>query len=257
MNKLNSLFSLEGKVALVTGGYRGLGSSISRGLAECGARIALNGRTKSAVEAAAADFKEAGLEAIPAVFDISDEKAVQAGVKEIENQLGPVDILINNAGIHRRHKLEDMPVEDFKTVVDTNLTAAFIVAKAVVPGMIRRKSGKIVNICFLMSQLARPTTGNYAAAKGGLSMLTRAMAGEWAQHNIQINGIGPGYFETELTRVLKEDPEFNSWICGRTPAGRWGKPEELQGLAVFLASPASSFINGETIYIDGGLSSVI
>ena len=148
-------------------------------------------------------------------------------------------------------------MEDFRSVVETNLTSAFIMAKAVVPSMIKEGSGKIINICSLMSDLARPTTGNYAAAKGGLRMLTRAMAGEWAQHNIQVNGIGPGYFETEMTQKLKDDPEFNGWICGRTPAGRWGKPEELQGLAIYLAAPASSFVNGQVVYVDGGLTAVI
>ncbi len=164
---------------------------------------------------------------------------------------------MNNAGIQRRHKLEEMPVEEFRLVIETNLTAAFIAAKAVAPAMIAAKSGKIINMCSLMTDLARPTTGNYAAAKGGLRMLTRAMTAEWAQYNIQANGIAPGYFETDMTRKLKEDPEFNSWICGRTPSGRWGDPEELQGLAVFLASEASTYINGQVIFVDGGMSAVV
>ena len=257
MNKLDKLFSLEGKVALVTGGYRGLGFEFTRGLASCGARVAINGRSADGVFNAVKELSDAGYEALPAVFDITDEAAVQAGIVSIEQEWGPVDILVNNAGIHRRNKLEDMTVEEFQQVLDTNLTAAFIVAKSVVRGMIARRSGKIINISSMMYQLSRPTTANYCAAKAGLSMLTRSMAGEWAKHNIQINAIAPGYFETDLTRKLKEDPAFDSWICGRTPSARWGNPGELHGLVVFLASPSSSYVNGETIIIDGGLSGVI
>lgn len=257
MSNLDSLYSLEGKTALVTGGYRGLGLAIARGLAGAGATVVLNGRSAEGVDAAVEQLRTEGLSAHGAAFDITDERAVRLGIDEITTSAGPIDILVNNAGIQKRHKLEEMPVEDFRTVLEVNLTAAFIVAKATVPGMMERGGGKIINICSLMSDLARPTTGNYAAAKGGLRMLTRAMAGEWAARNIQVNGIGPGYFETEMTKKLKDDPAFNSWICGRTPAGRWGKPEELQGLAVFLASGASSFVNGQVIFVDGGLTAVI
>jgi gluconate 5-dehydrogenase len=257
MSKLDTLYSLEGKTALVTGSYRGLGLMIARGLAEAGARIVLNGRSTEGVEAAAQSLSEEGFQVISSVFDVTDESSVRDGIDAIRRDWGSIDILINNAGIQRRHKLEEMPVEDFRSVLDTNLTAAFITSKAVVPEMIQRKSGKIINICSLMSDLARPTTGNYAAAKGGLRMLTRSMATEWAQHNIQVNGIAPGYFETDMTRPLKEDPEFNNWICGRTPAGRWGQPTELQGLSIFLASAASSFVNGQVVFIDGGLSCAI
>ncbi|MEX0332349.1 MAG: SDR family oxidoreductase [Puniceicoccaceae bacterium] len=257
MSNLTSLYSLEGKTALVTGGYRGLGLSISRGLAGAGAKIILNGRSADGVEAAVEGLRKEGYDAHGAPFDITDEKAVGQSIENLTTNIGPIDILVNNAGIQKRHKLEEMPVEDFRTVLEVNLTAAFIVAKAVVPGMMEREGGKVINICSLMSDLARPTTGNYAAAKGGLRMLTRAMAGEWASSNIQVNGIGPGYFATEMTQKLKDDPDFNSWICGRTPAGRWGMPEELQGLAVFLASGASSFVNGQVIFVDGGLTAVI
>jgi gluconate 5-dehydrogenase len=257
MTELENLFSLSGKIALVTGSYRGLGLSIARGLASAGARVVINGRSREGVEETVKALSAEGYEALAAVFDVVDEQSVKDGIQQIQQQWGRVDILVNNAGIHRRNKLEDMPVEDFKLVVDTNLTSAFIVAKAVVPEMMEAGSGKIINICSLMSDLARPTTGNYAAAKGGLRMLTRAMAGEWAQHNIQINGIGPGYFESDMTQHLQADPEFNNWVCNRTPAARWGKPEELQGLAVYLASPASDFVNGQVIYIDGGLTAVI
>ncbi len=257
MSELKNLFSLQGRVALVTGSYRGLGLAIARGLANAGARVVINGRSREGVEATVEALKAEGHEALAAVFDVVDEASVKEGIEQIRKQWGRVEILVNNAGIHRRHKLEEMPVEDFKLVVDTNLTSAFIVAKAVVPEMIKAESGKIINICSLMSDLARPTTGNYAAAKGGLRMLTRAMAGEWAKHNIQINGIGPGYFESDMTEHLQADPEFNSWVCKRTPAARWGKPEELQGLAVYLASAASNFVNGQVIFVDGGMTAVI
>jgi gluconate 5-dehydrogenase len=257
MNKLDTLFSLQGRTALVTGGYRGLGLCIARGLAAAGARVVINGRSAGGVDEAVSALAAEGFEALPAVFDVTDEAAVTAGLAGVHAEWGNVDILFNNAGIQRRHKLEDMPVADFRLVLETNLTSAFLMAREVVPGMLKSGGGKIVNICSLMSDLARPTTGNYAAAKGGLKMLTKSMAAEWAKHNIQVNGIAPGYFETELTRPLKEDPVFNSWICGRTPAGRWGRPEELQGLAVFLASPASSFVNGQVVFVDGGLSAAI
>jgi gluconate 5-dehydrogenase len=257
MKPIPERFSLKGKTALITGSYRGLGETIARGLAKAGARVVLNGRSADGVEAAAKAMRDAGHEAMGVPFNVTDEASVNEGIGRINEAWGRVDILVNNAGIQRRHKLEEMPVEEFRLVIETNLTAAFIVAKAVVPGMLAAKSGKIINMCSLMTDLARPTTGNYAAAKGGLRMLTRAMTAEWAQHNIQANGIAPGYFETEMTRKLKEDPEFNSWICGRTPSGRWGDPRELQGLAVFLASEASTYINGQVIFVDGGMSAVV
>ena len=257
MPKLETLFSLEGRVVLVTGGYRGLGLAMARGLAECGARVVLNGRNAGAVRESAEACLADGLAAYPAAFDITDEAAVQAALSRIEEHWGGVDILVNNAGIQRRHPLESMPVADFREVLETNLTAAFILAKAVVPGMIRRRAGKIINISSMMHRLARPTTANYCAAKSGLVMLTRSMACEWGRHNIQANAVAPGYFETEMTRKLKEDPEFDAWIRGRTPAARWGLPEELQGAVVFLASAASAYVNGEVLTVDGGLSGVI
>jgi gluconate 5-dehydrogenase len=257
MKNMDTLFSLKGKTALLTGSYRGLGLAMARGLAGAGARVVLNGRSAEGVHASVEALCDEGLDAVPAVFDICNEDAVRKGVSGVVESSGPIDILVNNAGIQRRSKLEEMPLEDFREVLETNLTSAFTVAKAVVPAMMQRGGGKIINICSLMSDLARPTTGNYAAAKGGLRMLTRAMAGEWAEHNIQVNGIAPGYFETDMTRKLKDDPTFNSWICGRTPARRWGKPEELQGIAIFLSGPASSFVNGQVIFIDGGLTAVV
>lgn len=257
MTDCSTLFSLTDQVALVTGGYRGLGLSIARGMGRAGARVYLNGRSADGVAAGVDTLRSEDLDARGCVFDITDEAAVSAGIRTIEKESGPVQILVNNAGIHRRNPLLDMSLPDFQTVLDTNLTAAFLVAKAVAPQMVKAQAGKVINVCSLMSELARPTTGNYAAAKGGLKMLTRAMAAEWAPHNIQVNGIAPGYFETEMTRALKEDSEFNSWICGRTPSGRWGQPEELQGVAVFLASAASQYINGQLIAVDGGLTAVV
>jgi len=177
--------------------------------------------------------------------------------KRLAQRHGNIDILVNNAGVQRRHPLASMLLAEFKAVLDVNLTAAFLVARSVVEGMFAQGSGKIINICSLMSDLARPTTGKYAAAKSGLRMLTRSMAGEWASEGIQVNAIAPGYFETEMTKKLKEDPQFNEWICGRTPAGRWGQSSELAGLAVFLASPASSYINGQMVFADCGLTDVV
>jgi gluconate 5-dehydrogenase len=257
MERLDALFSIKGKVALVTGSYRGLGRQIAAGLAAAGATVVINGRSAEGVEEAVGEFRQAGVDAHGAVFDITDEGAVAAGIARVCEACGPVEILVNNAGIQRRGKLEEMPLADFREVIEANITSAFIVSKELVGGMIRRSEGKIINICSLMSDLARPTTGNYAAAKGGLRMLTRAMAAEWGRHNIQVNGIAPGYFATEMTRKLKDDPAFNDWICGRTPAGRWGDPQELQGLAIFLASGASSYVNGQVIFVDGGLTAVI
>ena len=254
---LGQQFGLKGQRILITGGYRGLGLAMARGLARAGAEVALNGRSREKVEEAVAALRAEGLKAHAAVFDITEESSVKEGISALREAMGPVTVLFNNAGIHRRSPLEKMSLEDFRTVVETNLTAAFLVARTVVPDMFAAGAGKIINTCSLMSELARPTTGNYAAAKGGLKMLTRAMAAEWGGRNIQVNAIAPGYFLTELTENLKADPEFDGWICGRTPAGRWGLPEELAGLAVFLASPASSFINGQMILADGGLSSVI
>ncbi|MEM6333863.1 MAG: SDR family oxidoreductase [Planctomycetota bacterium] len=253
-----TLFDLRGRVALITGSAQGLGRSIATGLARAGASVVINGRDAERVAEAVEDFTAARLAATGLAMDVTDEASV---VRELSHArdggVGPIDILVNNVGVHRRAPLEDMSTQAWQAVLDANLTSAFTVSREVARGMIERKSGKIINICSLMSDLGRPTTGNYAAAKGGLRMLTRAMAVEWARHNIQINGIAPGYFATELTRELVEDDEFNRWICGRTPAHRWGQPDELVGAAIYFASQASSFVNGQVLYVDGGLTAAI
>ncbi|PAW69113.1 MAG: gluconate 5-dehydrogenase [Opitutia bacterium Tous-C1TDCM] len=247
------LFDLTGRTALITGSSQGLGLAFARGLATAGAAVVLNGRDEAKLAAAAAALRAEGFLAGTAAFDVTDGAAVAAAVARIEDEFATIDILMNNAGIHRRAPLAEMTEAQWREVIDTNLTSAFLVARAVAPRMIARGRGKIINTCSVMSEVSRPTTGNYAAAKGGLKMLTRAMAVEWAKHGVQANGIAPGYFETELTAPLVADPQFNAWICGRTPAGRWGQPDELAGTAVFLASAASDFVNGQIITVDGGL----
>ena len=257
MSLIEQLFSLQGRVALVTGGYRGLGGTMASALAEAGATVFLNGRSEDKVMYCVEKFRNDELDAHPAVFDVTDENAVQSGVASIIKDHGKIDILINNAGINKRNLLKDMPLQDWRDVIDTNLTAAFIVGKAVAASMRKNRRGKIINVCSLTSELARSSTGNYAAAKGGLKMLTRAMTAEWAKRNIQVNGICPGYFETELTQVLKDNPEFDLWISKRIPSGRWGKPQDLKGLVIYLASPASDYVNGQLFFADGGLTAVV
>jgi gluconate 5-dehydrogenase len=247
------LFDLTGRVVLITGSSRGLGNAIAGGLADAGAVVCLNARHHDRLADAVAGLRAAGRVAHGYAFDVTDPAAVAAGVGRIEADLGRIDVLVNNAGINLRSPLETIDADLWRKVMDTNLTAALLVAQAAVKGMIARRAGKIINICSLMSEVARPTVGAYAASKGGLKMLTRAMAVEWAQHNIQTNAIGPGYFATEMTRPLVEDEKFNAWITARTPARRWGDPAELVGPAVFLASRASNFVNGHILYVDGGV----
>ena len=244
-----SSFDLTGKTALVTGSTRGLGLAFAEALADAGARVAVNGRTVEAAEAAAATISGA----IAAPFDVTDEDAVAAGVAE----LGLVDILVNNAGMARRKSLEQWTLDEWQHMLDVNLTSAFLVARAVAPGMIERGGGKIVNVCSVISQLARQGVATYGATKGGLKMLTQGMCADWARHNIQANAIGPGYFTTDLTRALQEDAVFDEWLRQRVPTGRWGRPEELAGAVVFLASAASDFVNGQILYVDGGLTAVV
>jgi len=247
------LFDLTGRVALVTGSSGGLGNVFARGLAAAGAAVCLNGRDAGKLSRAVAEMTDAGLDVRGAAFDVTDAAQIRPAVAELEEDLGPIDVLVNNAGINLRGPLEDIDPDVWRKVIDTNLTGVLLVTQPIVKGMIRRRQGKIINICSLMSELGRETTGPYTASKGGLRMLTRAMATEWARHGIQVNGIGPGYFATEMTRSLVEDEKFNAWITSRTPARRWGDPAELVGPAVFLASAASNFVNGQILYVDGGI----
>jgi len=242
-------FDLSGRSALVTGSTRGLGLAMARALAEAGARVVVNGRSEEAATDVAASIDGA----VAAAFDVTDESAVAAGVAA----LGAVDVLVNNAGIGLRKPILGFSLEEWKRVVDTNLTSAFLVSRAAAPGMIERGSGKIVNICSVTSELARETTAPYAAAKGGLKMLTRAMCAEWARHGIQANAIAPGYFDTDLTQALTADAAFDAWLRARVPAGRWGVPADLAGAVVFFASSASDYVNGQILYVDGGLTAVV
>jgi gluconate 5-dehydrogenase len=247
-------FDLSGKIALVTGACRGLGFAIAEGLAKAGATVVLNGRRRDELEASAKALTDAGRNASIQVFDVTDRPAVHRAVAAVEAQHGRLDIVVNNAGIQRRGPLVDFAQQDWDDIIATNLTAPFLVSQAALPGMIARRNGKIIHIASLMSELARPTVVPYTAAKGGVRQLTRGMAVELAPHNIQVNAIAPGYFATEMNRALIDNPEFNAWVCKRTPAGRWGQPEEIAGLAVFLASSAANYITGQMLVIDGGMS---
>jgi gluconate 5-dehydrogenase len=246
---VNDLFDLTGRTALVTGSTRGVGLALARALADAGARVGINGRSREACKVIAAGIDGA----FAAPFDVTDEAAISAGIAAIEQ----IDILVNNAGIQLRGPLEQFSLDQWRQVMDANLTSAFLVARAVAPQMIERGRGKIVNTCSATSEMARETIGPYTASKGALKMLTRAMCADWARHGIQANGIGPGYFATEINTVLQEDPEFDAWLRRRVPAGRWGDPSELGGAVVFLASAASDFVNGQILYVDGGMLAVL
>ncbi len=254
-----SLFSLKNKVALVTGSTHGLGMAMAIGLGEAGATIVVNGNSSQEKVNQALDiYKSRGIKAYGYKFDVTNEIEVQDAIEKMESEIAPIDILVNNAGIIKRTPLEDMEVEDFKEVINVDLVSPFIVSKHVVKGMMERKQGKIINICSMMSELGRNTVGAYAAAKGGLKMLTRNMATEWAKHNIQVNGIGPGYFATSQTAPIRIDGHpFNEFIVNRTPAAKWGDPSDLAGAAIFLASKASDFVNGHILYVDGGILATI
>lgn len=254
-----TLFELTGKVALVTGATHGLGMAMAKGIGKAGATVIINGNSsQEKIDNAVAAFKAEGIKAFGYRFDVTDENAVVKAVAQIEKEVNPIDILVNNAGIIKRTPLSEMEVADFEEVIKVDLVSPFIVSKAVVKGMIQRKSGKIINICSMMSELGRNTVGAYAAAKGGLKMLTQNMCVEWAPHNIQVNGIGPGYFATEQTKPIRVDGHpFNEFIVNRTPAGVWGDPNDLKGAAVFLSAKASDFINGQILYVDGGILATI
>lgn len=247
------LFSLAGRRALLSGSGQGIGLTLARGLATAGAELVLNDIDGTRLERAVATLRAEGFVVDGRRFDVTSAAEIEAALTDLQGGDGGIDILINNAGIHRRAPLETMSLETWQAVIDTNLTSAFLLTRAVVGGMLRRGRGKIINICSLNSEISRPTIGNYAAAKGGLKMLTRAMAVEWGGRNIQANGIAPGYMRTDMTGVMTVDPHWERYICTRTPAGRWGEPRELIGAAVFLSSPASDFMNGQILTVDGGL----
>lgn len=256
-------FSLEGKVALVTGAAYGIGFAIAQALAEAGARIAFNCRSTEHLEKAKAEYARLGISARGYICDVTKEDEVTRMVADIREHLGVIDILVNNAGIIKRIPMTEMKTEEFRQVIDIDLTAPFIMAKAVIPGMIEKGHGKIINVCSMMSELGRETVSAYAAAKGGLKMLTRNIASEYGEYNIQCNGIGPGYIATPQTAPLREKQAdgsrhpFDSFIIAKTPAARWGTPEDLMGPAVFLASDASDFVNGHVLYVDGGILAYI
>ncbi|HHH49945.1 MAG TPA: gluconate 5-dehydrogenase [Saprospiraceae bacterium] len=251
---MNKLFDLKSKTALITGASHGLGMAIAIGLAKAGATIVINGRSKKRLDAAKKIYKQQGIKVAAYVFDVTKEKQVIKRIRQIEKEIGPIDILVNNAAIIERVPILDMPVKDFTNVLTVDLVGPFIMAKHVVPGMIKRGGGKVINMCSMMSEVSRNTVSAYAAAKGGLKMLTKEMADEWAKFNIQANALGPGYFATQQTAPIRVDGHpFNDFIVKRTPARRWGNPEELQGAAIFLASKASDFVNGHILYVDGGI----
>jgi gluconate 5-dehydrogenase len=247
---MTSPFDLTGRVALITGAYRGLGFAIARGMADAGATVVLNGRKRHELEKAAQSLPGADIE----MFDVTRRDAITEGVSEVVGRHGRIDILVNNAGIQRRGPFHEFPQQDWDDIIATNLTAPFVVSQAVLPGMMERKHGKIIHIASLMSDLARPTVVPYTAAKGGVRQLTRGMAIELAPHNIQVNAIAPGYFATEMNRALIDNQEFDAWVKKRTPAGRWGEPPEIAGLAVFLASHAADYMTGQVLVMDGGMS---
>lgn len=260
---MNNMFSLEGKNALVTGGAYGIGFAIAEALAGAGARIAFNCRSQKNLDQALADYKAKGIDARGYICDVTDEEAVNQLVEQIHQDLGQIDILVNNAGIIKRIPMHEMKREEFQQVIDIDLVGPFICAKAVIPEMMERQEGKIINICSMMSELGRETVSAYAAAKGGLKMLTRNICSEYGGYNIQCNAIGPGYIATPQTAPLRERQAdgsrhpFDSFICAKTPAGRWLNPEELGGPAVFLASHASDAVNGHILYVDGGILAYI
>lgn len=260
---MNDLFSLEGKIALVTGAAYGIGLSIAKALAKAGAKIVFNCSRQETIDRGLKAYKDLGIYARGFVCDVTDEESVKKMVAEIESTIGVIDILVNNAGIIKRIPMHEMSVEDFRRVVDVDLVAPYICAKAVIPGMIKKGHGKIINICSMMSELGRETVSAYAAAKGGLKMLTKNICSEYGEYNIQCNGIGPGYIATEQTAPLREtQPDgsrhpFDQFIIANTPAGRWGNPEDLEGPAIFLASDASNFVNGHILYVDGGILAYI
>lgn len=249
-----TLFDLTGRTALVTGSTQGIGRALAEGLAEHGARVLINGRDAGRAGQAADALRSRGFDAVPLPFDVSDPEAARAAIARIEAEIGPLDILVNNAGMQYRAPLEDFPADRWDDILRLNVTTVFQMSQAAARFMIPRGRGKIINIASATSELARQTVAPYTAAKGAVRNLTRGMAADWARHGLQINAIAPGYFRTPLNMALAEDADFTGWLEARTPAGRWGELDELKGAAVFLASDAASFVNGHTLYVDGGIT---
>jgi len=250
---MNKIFDISGKVALITGSGQGIGYTLAKGLAGAGCTVVLNDIVEQRLNDAVEQLKKEDFNAHGVVFDVTNENQITEAVEKVKKEVGEIDILVNNAGIQIRGPLEDYKLEDWNRLIGINLTGTFLVSKSVVKSMIEKRAGKIINICSIQSELARPSITPYTASKGGVRNLTRGMATDWGKHNIQINGIAPGYFKTEMTKALYNDEKFDSWLCGRTPANRWGDPEELIGSTIFLASKASSYVNGHLIYVDGGM----
>ncbi|SMC40985.1 gluconate 5-dehydrogenase [Fulvimarina manganoxydans] len=255
--KPNPLFDLTGRTALVTGSSRGLGRAIAEGLGDAGAKLVINGRKADTLKQAADEMRAKGYDVLEAVFDVALEKEVEAAFERFDAEGTQIDILVNNAGIQHRQPMVELKLADWQRVIDTNLTASFLLGREAAKRMIARGHGKVINIGSLTSELARRTVIPYTVAKGGVRLLTKGMAAEWAEHGIQANAIGPGYMVTDMNEALLSDEKFDAWVKSRTPAGRWGQPDELVGAAVFLASPASNYVNGQMIYVDGGMLSVL
>ena len=256
------MFNLSGRTALITGSSAGIGLALAQGLLSAGARVVLNGRDEGKLQRSAERLRGLLPEAdagrvLWQAFDVTQAESVQAGVLAVEQQVGQIDILINNAGMTYRSPLDQFPPEQWQRIMSTNLDSAFLVSRAVVPAMIQRGNGKIVNICSVQSELGRPGIAPYAASKGALKMLTKGMAIDWGRHGIQVNGLGPGYFKTELTQSLVADQAFSAWLVNRTPSARWGDVEDLVGAAIFLSSDASRFVNGHILYVDGGVTATL
>jgi len=254
---MTSMFRLDGRMALITGSSAGIGFALARGLGQAGASLVLNGRNDEKLQAAAAELRKEGFTVHARSFDVSDAASVHAAVDRIEAEHGAIDILVNNAGMQRRAPLQDFTPEHWHELMRTNLDSVFLVGQAVARKMIPRGRGRIINVCSVQSELGRPNIAPYTASKGAVKMLTKGMAIDWGPHGINVNGLGPGYFKTELNQALVADEKFNSWLVGRTPSRRWGDVDELAGAAVFLASDASSFVNGHILYVDGGVTATL
>ena len=254
---MNDLFSLAGKNILITGSAQGIGFLLATGLGKYGAQIIINDITAERAELAVEKLHQEGIQAVAAPFNVTHKHEIDAAVEHIEKNIGPIDVLVNNAGIQRRHPFTEFPEQEWNDVIAVNQTAVFLVSQAVTRHMVERKAGKVINICSMQSELGRDTITPYAASKGAVKMLTRGMCVELARHNIQVNGIAPGYFATDMTTALVNDEAFSAWLFQRTPAARWGKPEELIGAAVYLAAPASDFVNGHLLFVDGGMLAAV